>query len=78
MFLKLKEYVSQNEYPMRIRRVRMKYLLTICLLLISTPSIVSAQQRGKLNRAETNADSPKWATGQARSTDYLILRLVRP
>jgi hypothetical protein len=56
----------------------MKYLLTICLLLISTPSIVSAQQRGKLNRAETNADSPKWATGQARSTDYLILRLVRP
>ena len=31
----------------------MKYLLTICVLLISTPSIVSAQQRGKLNRAET-------------------------
>ena len=31
----------------------MKYLLTICLLLISTPSIVSAQQRGQLNRAET-------------------------
>ena len=25
----------------------MKYLLVICLLLISTPSIVSAQQRGK-------------------------------
>jgi len=31
----------------------MKYLLTICLLLISTPPIVSAQQRGKLTRAET-------------------------
>jgi N-acetylmuramoyl-L-alanine amidase len=31
----------------------MKYLLTICLLLVSTPSIVSAQQRGKLNRTET-------------------------
>src|SRR5229473_2542647 len=41
---------------MRIRRVRLKYLLTICLLLISTPSIVSAQQRGKdasLTRAQT-------------------------
>src|SRR5713226_3611090 len=40
---------------MRIRRVRLKYLLTICLLLISTPSIVSAQQRGKhasLTRAQ--------------------------
>ena len=43
---------SLNEYPMRIRRVRKKYLLTVCLLLISTPSIVSAQQR-KLNRAQT-------------------------
>lgn len=31
----------------------MKYLLTICLLLISTPSIVSARQRGKLTRAQT-------------------------
>lgn len=31
----------------------MKYLLTICLLLISTPSIVIAQPRGKLSRAET-------------------------
>jgi peptidoglycan hydrolase-like protein with peptidoglycan-binding domain len=31
----------------------MKCLLVICLLLISTPSIVSAQQRAKLNRAET-------------------------
>jgi len=31
----------------------MKYLVTICALLISTPSIVSAQQGGKLNRAET-------------------------
>ena len=31
----------------------MKYLLTICLLLIFTPLILSAQQRGKLNRAET-------------------------
>ncbi len=30
----------------------MKYLLTICLLLISTPLVVSAQPRGKLNRAE--------------------------
>src|SRR5713101_7847112 len=41
---------------MRIRRVRLKYLLTICLLLISTPSIVSAQQRGQhasLTRAQT-------------------------
>ena len=38
---------------MRIGRLRMKYLLAICLLLISTPSIGSAQQRGKLNRAET-------------------------
>src|SRR5713226_6877719 len=41
---------------MRIRRVRLKYLLTICLLLISTPSIVSAQQRGRdasLTRAQT-------------------------
>src|SRR5713226_8210638 len=40
---------------MCVRRVRMKYLL-ICLLLISTPSIVSAQQRGKdasLTRAQT-------------------------
>ena len=44
---------SQNEYPMRIRKVRIRYLLSICLLLVSTPSIVSAQQRGKLNRAET-------------------------
>jgi len=34
----------------------MKFLLTICLLLISTPSIASAQERGKqasLTRAET-------------------------
>lgn len=44
---------SLNEYPRRIRRVRKKYLLTICLLLISTPSIVSAQQRSKLNSAQT-------------------------
>src|SRR5437667_5237792 len=36
-----------NGYPTRIRRVSMKYVLTICLLLISTPSIVSAQQRGQ-------------------------------
>src|SRR5258708_39908567 len=32
---------------------KMKCLLTICLVLISTPSFVSAQQRGKLNRVET-------------------------
>src|SRR6266849_5688831 len=41
---------------MRIRRVRKKYLFTICLLLISTPSTVSTQQRGKdasLARAQT-------------------------
>jgi hypothetical protein len=31
----------------------MKYLLTICLLLISTPLIASGQQRGKLSKAET-------------------------
>lgn len=31
----------------------MKCLLIICLLLISTPSIVSAQRHGKLNRAQT-------------------------
>src|SRR5258708_40037970 len=32
---------------------KMKLLLTSCLLLISRPSIVSAQQRVQLNRAET-------------------------
>src|SRR6266536_2899428 len=34
----------------------MKFVLTICLLLISTPSIASGQQRGKqafLSRAQT-------------------------
>jgi peptidoglycan hydrolase-like protein with peptidoglycan-binding domain len=41
---------SPNQYPMS---VRMKYLLTICLLLISMASMVSAQQRGRLSRAET-------------------------
>src|SRR5712692_6686119 len=43
---------SQNEYPMCVTRVGMKYLRA-CLLLISTAAIASAQQRGKLNRAET-------------------------
>jgi N-acetylmuramoyl-L-alanine amidase len=42
---------------MSIRKLKMKFLLTICLLLISTPSIASAQQSQKqnapLNRAQT-------------------------
>jgi len=41
---------------MSIRKLKMKLLLIICLLLVSTPSIVSAQQRGtheSLTRAET-------------------------
>src|SRR5688572_9529945 len=42
---------------MSIRKLKMKFLLTICLLLISTPSTASAQQGKKqytsLTRAQT-------------------------
>jgi L,D-transpeptidase catalytic domain/Putative peptidoglycan binding domain len=54
MFLETRKSMqSQNEYPARIGRVRFKYLFSVCLLLISTPSILTAQQRGKLTRTET-------------------------
>lgn len=48
-----KECAVTKRMSHALRRVGMKYLVTICALLISTPSIVSAQQGGKLNRAET-------------------------
>src|SRR5882672_7201077 len=37
----------------RLRKLKMKFLLTICLLLISTPSIASAQQSNKQHASLT-------------------------
>jgi N-acetylmuramoyl-L-alanine amidase len=53
---KKSRYYYETEGHASIRKLKMKYLLTICLFLISTPLIVSAQQRGKdasLTRAQT-------------------------
>src|SRR5882672_9803011 len=41
----------------RLRKLKMKFLLTICLLLISTPSIASAQQSNKQHASLTRAQT---------------------
>jgi peptidoglycan hydrolase-like protein with peptidoglycan-binding domain len=58
-------------------KIRMRFLLTICLLFIFTPSVASAQQRAVGSKQNAVGSAPKKAAGETPAVPVLTRAQTR-